>query len=463
MNKFGDVSLEQAALRHILSGGDTMVALLGLLQPESFTDPTLKQLFQQAQQIYMNFGEVLSLEIALSEVRSKVQDASSLSQEELRVQTLFNGVMTASVISPTYLIAGLRRYKEARTVLEVLEQTFGYFEAGDLEEGLSHFMNTSISVRDRSEELVKRGEYVEGIDDRYEELLDRFEHPERYQGIRTGMSALDEVVIMSGGKLGFVFGETTIGKSWLLQQFVLGGITQLRKILVVTTEMPKYAWERRMDAMSTKIPYDVLLSGDLSPQEWKQWDSAMSRMRTSCYDQGARLYVTYVPLGLTIAWLRRELKTLALQGSGIDLLAVDYADMMEIERGVTTRSASRHEELREIFVGLKGIAGEFDIPVWTISQRTREGYGTEALSLKEIAGAIEKARVADVVLGLTSTEDSGILSLKVLKNREGRANVSIPLAVNFAIGDMRQLEGSVTGYPFTASTDRKSEKSWGKT
>lgn len=462
MNKFGDISLEQAALRHILGGGDTMVALLGLLQPESFTDATLKQLFEQARKIYMDFGELLSLEIALSEVRSRVQDAASLAQEELRVKTLFDGVMTASVISPTYLIAGLRRYKEARTILEVLEQTFNYFEAGDLEEGLSHFVSTSISVRDRREELVKRGEYVEGIDDRYEELLDRFEHPERYQGVSTGMRALDEVVIMSGGKLGFIFGETTIGKSWLLQQFVLGGISQLRKVLVVTTEMPKYAWERRMDAISTKIPYDILLSGDLSPREWKQWDNAMYRMRVDHYDRGARLYVTYVPLGLTISWLRRELKTLTLQGSRMDLLAVDYADMMEIERGVVTRTAGRHEELREIFVGLKGIAGEFDIPVWTISQRTREGYGTEVLSLKEVAGAIEKARVADVVLGLTSTEDSDILSLKVLKNREGRANVSIPLAVNFAVGDMRPLESSAVGYPVAAPTDRKSGRSWQK-
>lgn len=439
VGKFGDLALEQAAINYILSGGDTMVALLGLLQPESFSDMSLRWLFQLAHSIYLEYGVSLNLDIALSDAQKRLQDPADVENEKTRIASLFESVREVGSYPPTYLIAYLSRYREARSVLQILEQTYLHFEGGDIDEGLTYFSDASISVRDRREEVIRRGEYAEGVGERFEELLDRFEYPERYQGVLTGIAPLDECVVMSAGKLGFIFGETSVGKSWLLQKFAYTGLTQLSKVLVVTTEMTKDAWERRLDAAISRVPYDTLVSGDLSLREWKSWQQSMAHVKDAYYDAGARLFVVYVPTGLTVSWLRRELKTLTQKFGGIDLVAVDYGDMMEVEKPGGSRTAARYDELRIIFAGLKGLAGEFNLPLWTISQRTREGYGTGEMGLKEIAGAIEKARIADVVLGITTTEDSGLLNLLVLKNREGRAGASIPLAVDFRIGEIRAL------------------------
>ena len=60
--------------------------------------------------------------------------------------------------------------------------------------------------------------------------------------------------------------------------------------------------------------------------------------------------------------MRASLDKLKLQGKNPDVIIVDYADLL---KGNSRKE--RHEELEEIVEGLRGIAGEYESVVYSIT------------------------------------------------------------------------------------------------
>ena len=82
------------------------------------------------------------------------------------------------------------------------------------------------------------------------------------------------------------------------------------------------------------------------------------------------LIVEYAPAGsLTVSQIKGHIEKSIINGIKPDLIIVDYADLL---RGVGkyTKMEKRHE-LGNIYVDLRGLAGEFRIPIWSASQGNR--------------------------------------------------------------------------------------------
>ena len=103
--------------------------------------------------------------------------------------------------------------------------------------------------------------------------------------------------------------------------------------------------------------------------------------------------------GLTVNHIRAKCRRIATKHKGLDLVIVDYLQLLS---GSRTRSEGRRLDIEEISRGLKLLAKEFDVPVVALSQLSRAPESRKpprpVLSDLRESGAIEQD--ADVVLML---------------------------------------------------------------
>ena len=115
-------------------------------------------------------------------------------------------------------------------------------------------------------------------------------------------------------------------------------------------------------------------------------------------------------------------------------MIVDYADLL---RGPSKEK--RHEELEEIIEDLRGMAGEYEVPVYTASQINRSGAEDDIITGTKIAGSFSKMMTADFVVSLSrKIEDklAGTGRWHVIKNRFGPDGMTFPSKANFSTGQI---------------------------
>ena len=125
----------------------------------------------------------------------------------------------------------------------------------------------------------------------------------------------------------------------------------------------------------------------------------------------------------------------------IDMVFVDYADIM---RDIHKTSVMRHA-LGNIYEDLRGLAGEFQIPIWTASQANRSALDEDVIEASKVAESYAKVMVADFVMSLSRKIEDKISNtgrFHVIKNRFGPDGLTYPARINTNIGKIEIFESS---------------------
>ena len=104
----------------------------------------------------------------------------------------------------------------------------------------------------------------------------------------------------------------------------------------------------------------------------------------------------------------------------------------------------RHE-LGNIYEDLRGMAGEYEIPVWTASQANRSALEEDVIGAEKIAESYSKIMTADFVISLSrKIEDkiAGTGRWHVIKNRFGPDGITFPSKMNTSNGQIHIYEGA---------------------
>jgi hypothetical protein len=132
--------------------------------------------------------------------------------------------------------------------------------------------------------------------------------------------------------------------------------------------------------------------------------------------------------------LKAHIDRLVLQGKKPDIIVVDYADLL---RGSVKEK--RYEVLEELVVDLRGMAGEYGVPLYTASQINRSGADQDIITGTSIAGSFSKLMTADFVVSLSRKIDdklAGTGRWHVIKNRFGPDGITFPSRANFSNGQI---------------------------
>lgn len=237
------------------------------------------------------------------------------------------------------------------------------------------------------------------------------------KGVGTGFIDLDKMIMQLPGNLSLIAGRPGQGKSALLDSIAAnlsGG--QGKKLGIFSLEMSAKEFATRMMSAICEVPSDRILRGKMTDLEWPK------------YTHSVEVFEKY-PLmindkqGLTLSQMHKEVKRMSKSLGGLDLLMVDYIQLMKSTKGVK----NRYQEIGEITRGLKEIGGEFDVPVLAAGQMNRASDGRSdrrpVLSDLRESGDLENDAHAVMFIWYPDLVKPAEAEIIVAKNRNGPAGV----------------------------------------
>ncbi|MDP4152413.1 MAG: replicative DNA helicase [Bacillota bacterium] len=402
---------EQAVLGAVLIDPDSMNDVADMLTPQDFY-------IEQNAQIY------------------EIMYGMYTDNQTVDVVTLLEGMKTAGVYeegqSKKYVLqlaefvptsSNIKKY--ARIVWEKSLMRGLIGAAGEIIDMCSEESDEFASILDASEQKIyditngrKSYEFtpmLQIVSDTYQRISDAASgNNDKYKGISTGLSDLDEIISgLNRSDLIVIAARPGVGKTSLAMNIAQYAATKDgKKAAVFSLEMSKEQLVARMLATQSRIPSTRLMRGDIRGDEWDRLTEAVD-MLVKC-----KLRIDDNP-SVTIA----EMKAKIRREKNVDLLIIDYLQLMHSSR----RSENRVIEVAEITRSLKIMAKELNIPVVVLSQLSRgsESRNEPVLSDLRESGAIEQD--ADIVLMLyrdenPADEQVSIAKCKIAKNRHGRTD-----------------------------------------
>lgn len=243
--------------------------------------------------------------------------------------------------------------------------------------------------------------------------------------IPTGWDPID--LITNGGlapaELGVIVAPSGAGKSWGLTKLGANAMLAGKNVVHITLEL-------NQNYVGTR--YDTTFSG-IEPSEIPNHKELIRSIIKSV--PGGNQIKFYPAKSATCNTLSAYLQQIMSLGYNPDLVLVDYADLLRS----TEKSEARYIELGAIYEQLRGLAGEFQLPIWTASQSQRSSIQDDVIQADKIAESYSKIMTADFVISLSRKLEDKISHtgrLHVIKNRFGSDGMTYPVYMNPALGKM---------------------------
>jgi len=246
-------------------------------------------------------------------------------------------------------------------------------------------------------------DYIKDFDERF---MEKARNP-----ISTGWTKIDKITKggLGIGELGVVIAPTGAGKSHVLVHFGAQALKQGKNVVHFTLELSDTSVAKRYDACLTGINLDNVID-------------EKEAIYTHIKDIDGHLIIKEYPTkSATTVTLKNHLEKVRQTQMEIDMIIVDYGDLLRSTISHKRNSEKRHE-LESIYEELRGIAQEFECPVITASQTNRKGLNEEVITMESISEAFNKCFVADFIISLSRTikdRSCNIGRLFVAKNRNG--------------------------------------------
>jgi len=265
--------------------------------------------------------------------------------------------------------------------------------------------------------------------------LDTWAHPQREgDWVPTGFPTLDRMITGWGKELWIMFADTGMGKSMLLQNCLANVARAGKRGLHITLELGvRPQIHRYYHQLAQASRAEFVLRTDEMKRRLEHW------FRLA---QGEIFLLEFPAYGLDPDTLKRTIERLARVIGDIDVLALDYLDLLTLPRG--TRAGRGYEDLGRITHELRSLCSAFDMTVLTASQAVRRPEKADRLSVRDMGDSYNKVRGADGLLSLVQTtaeEETHQGRLGVLKVRDsGGRGTEVPLYINRDLALIQELD-----------------------
>lgn len=188
-----------------------------------------------------------------------------------------------------------------------------------------------------------------------------------YQGettfLKTGVEPLDKVLKgLAPGDLMLLGGATSMGKTSLALEIAANvSIGQQKRVGFWSLEMSDDQLATRLASRSSRVAYSAVRdAGTMDEQDFRKWVDAAMDMSTAAFRIVPK-HIRDMPAGhAAMRRIKREF------GGQLDLVVVDYAQLI---RGM---GKSRFEQMTDVSMGLKTLAGLLECPVIALVQLSRD-------------------------------------------------------------------------------------------
>jgi len=220
--------------------------------------------------------------------------------------------------------------------------------------------------------------------------------------------------------------NTNLGKSLIMTSIGVECLLQNKNVLYVTCEMAEEKIAERVMANMFDVDIGVL---NTIPR-----DKFMDKFEVFDKKIPEQFYVKeYAPRSISVNHIRVLLKELEAKRKFVpDIIFIDYLGIMMST--ISRKSDNTYVELKRISEEVRALAVEFGVPIVSAIQSNRAAIGSAEIDLKNVADSIGSAATADIIVGVTQSEElreQGKYAWVFLKNRYGINKQKILINVNY--------------------------------
>jgi len=230
--------------------------------------------------------------------------------------------------------------------------------------------------------------------------------------------------------------------SWVLCFLGKTALLCGKNVVHYTLELRAHQIGVRYDAMISGIPANDVVN------QFEFVNKKLEEMRLA--GSGKHYIVEYPTKSASINTISLHINKLISQGHRPDLVIVDYADLLKAPR----HYGEKRFELESIYEELRGLAGIYDIPIWSAAQTNRAGMNVDVVGVELISEAFSKAQIADIVITLSRKVEDRLKNtgrIFVAKSRVGKDGIVIPIIMDTSVFTME------TQKPFDGMDELKKE------
>lgn len=232
-------------------------------------------------------------------------------------------------------------------------------------------------------------------------------------GIPTKIGNLDNILKnLKRGVMIVVAGRPGQGKTAFKLSVAKNVALQGKRVAIFTLEMPDEQIYERLASNETGIALDKIQDGRLTEDEWQKVNAA-----TEVFEK-SQIFMDDTP-AITPAQIEARCRRLMMQYGPLDLVVVDYLQIMDADG----KASNRTEEVSAISRGLKNVCRRLNVPFLVGAQINREAEKENRrprMSDLRESGSIEAD--SDIVIFPYIEEEEDELALKTKKN-----NTTVPL------------------------------------
>ena len=401
------MEIEKLVIKNLVQNEDFCRKTLPYLKKQYFENPAHVAMYELVLNFISTYNKLPNSEALLIEAQNAGISTSIAGEVSHLIQDLEN----KSKVDEEWLMQQTEKWCRDRAIYGAIMDSIQIIDGKDpekTENAIPEILQNALSV---GFEASIGHNYIDDADSRFD-----FYHREEDR-MPFDLDYFNQIT--KGGipnkTLNICLAGTGVGKSLFMCHVAASAMTQGKNVLYITMEMAEERIAERIDANLMNLPIDQLegLSKNI-------YDNKIAKIAKK--SMGKFIIKEYPTGSAHSGHFRALLKELKMKKDfEPDIIFIDYLNICASSRmkGMGG-SINSYTYVKAIAEELRGLAVEFDVPIFSATQTTRSGFSNTDVGLEDTSESFGLPATADLMFALISTEELenlGQLMVKQLKNR----------------------------------------------
>ena len=417
--------IEKTTLKNLLYNEDYTRKVLPFLKPEYFEDRSERIVFSEIQKFIDQYNKRPTKETLQIDIGKR----KDLNEDEYKRIVELISTLNKEEIDLDWLVNTTEKFCKDRAVHNAVLSGIKILDKKDTKrtpEAIPHILSEALAV---SFDKSVGHDYIEDAEARF-----KFYHTKekRYQFDLDYMNRITKGGVPSK-TLNIALAGTGVGKSLFMCHVASSYLLQGLNVLYITLEMAEERIAERIDANLLDVTME-----DLHEMPQQLYEGKMTKLREKT--QGQLIVKEYPTASAHSGHFKSLMNELALKKSfRPDVIFIDYLNICASSR-FKGGNISSYFYVKAIAEELRGLAVEFNVPIFSATQTTRTGFVSTDIGLEDTSESFGLPATADFMFALISNEELealGQMKVKQLKNRYNDPSINRAFIVGVDRAKMR--------------------------
>ena len=440
--------IESTIISNLFFNEDFTRKALPFIQSEYFSNAEEKTLFNEIEKFVENYKNLPTKDTILIELNNR----KDLNEDQLKNLRQLVSSASDEQVDLQWLLDTTEKWCKDRAVHNAVLSGIKILDNKDQKrtpEAIPGILADALSVsfdnhigHDYLQDADKRFDWYHTKEKRFKFDLDYFNR------------------ITKGGvpskTLNIALAGTGVGKSLFMCHVASSFLTQCKNVLYITLEMAEERIAERIDANLFDISMD-----DIRDMPKQLYDTKVEKLNAKT--KGQLIIKEYPTASAHSGHFRALMNELSLKKSfKPDVVFIDYLNICASAR-FKGGNISSYFYVKAIAEELRGLAVEFDLPIFSATQTTRTGFVSTDIGLEDTSESFGLPATADFMFALMSNEELealGQMKVKQLKNRYNDPSMNRAFIVGVDRAKMRLYDVENNAQNIVDANQTKQEENY---